>query len=114
MRYGTFVFKETKTLYLNGTPQFAGVVTLWIDYIEESAAVAEGTSWAFPSNAHPLLAFYAIGIQKGGIDFGDVNGRMAPDNRAQAGVIMKSQRCRSRRALCSVRSVTSSEPIILT
>jgi hypothetical protein len=37
----------------------------------------------FPTWSHPLLAFMAIGI-----DFDDINARMAPDNRAVAGELM--------------------------
>jgi hypothetical protein len=82
----TFVFNEaTKVLYLNGTVN-AG--TLWIDHIKDSPAIEADSSWAFPSWAHPLLAFYAVGIHKGGIDYDDVNARMAPDNRATAAAIL--------------------------
>jgi hypothetical protein len=85
----TFTFNDgSKTLYLNG-----GVAagTLWIDYIKDSADLenSDASSWVFPSWAHPLLAFVAVGIHKGGIDYDDVNARMAPENRAQAAQIMR-------------------------
>jgi hypothetical protein len=84
----TFVYDEAnKTLYLNGTVQFAG--TLYIDHIKDSPEITDddSSSWIFPSWAHPLLGFYAVAINKGGVDYDDINARMAPDNRAQAKVI---------------------------
>jgi hypothetical protein len=87
---GTFVYDEAnKTLYLNGTVQFAG--TLYIDHIEDSADITndDASSWVFPSWAHPLLGFYAVAINKGGVDYDDINARMSPENRAQAAVITK-------------------------
>jgi hypothetical protein len=81
----TFVFDEgTKSLYFNGTIPYSG--TLYIDHIEDSPDITDDDSstWIFPSWSHPLLGFLAVGIYKGGIDFDDINARMAPDNRAQA------------------------------
>lgn len=86
---GTACYDEaTKTLYLNGSIQFAG--TLYINHIIDSGDVEDddSSSWAFPSYAHPLLAFMAVAINKGGIDFDDIHARMAPDNRAVAQSIM--------------------------
>jgi hypothetical protein len=87
---GTFVYDEAnKILYLNGTVQFAG--TLYIDHIKDSPDITDddSSSWVFPSWAHPLLGFYAVAINKGGVDYDDVNARMAPDNRAQANAILQ-------------------------
>jgi hypothetical protein len=84
----TFVYDEAnQTLYLNGTVPFAG--TLYIDHIKDSEDIDADTSWSFPSWAHPLLAFYAVGMHKGGVDYDDINARMAPDNRAQATLILQ-------------------------
>jgi hypothetical protein len=86
----TFVYDEAnKTLYLNGTVQFAG--TLYIDHVKDSEDITNEvtSSWVFPSWAHPLLGFYAVAINKGGVDYDDINARMAPDNRAQANAIIK-------------------------
>jgi hypothetical protein len=50
---GTFVYDEAaKTLYLNGTVQFAG--TLYIDHIKDSPEIenSDSSSWIFPSWAH--------------------------------------------------------------
>ena len=54
----------------------------------EDLTLESSSTWVFPSWAHPLLGFYAVGIHKGGIDYDDINARMAPENRAQAAVIM--------------------------
>lgn len=80
--------EATKTLYLNGSIPSAG--TLYINHIIDSGDVADtdASSWVFPSFAHPLLAFMAVAINKGGIDFDEVHARMAPDNRAVAQNIM--------------------------
>jgi hypothetical protein len=69
--------------------QFAG--TLYIDHIKDSADITndDASSWIFPTWAHPLLGFYAVAINKGGVDYDDINARMAPDNRAQANLIIK-------------------------
>jgi hypothetical protein len=86
----TFVFNEaTQTLYLNGTPRFAG--TLYIDHIKDSAEIEddEDSSWSFPNWAHPLLGFYAVAMHKSGVDYDDINARMAPDDRAQANAILQ-------------------------
>lgn len=74
-------------LYLNGTVN-AG--TLWLNHIKDSPDIEndDSSSWIFPGWAHPLLVFYAIGINKGGVDFDEINARMAPDNRAQAALII--------------------------
>lgn len=85
----TFVYDEAnKTLYLNGTVQFAG--TLYIDHLKDSPDITndDSSSWVFPSWSHALLGFYAVGLYKGGVDFDDINARMAPDNRAQAQAIL--------------------------
>lgn len=79
----TFVYDEAnKTLYLNSTPTFAG--TLWIHHIKDSADIAAATEWAFPSWSHPLLGFMAVAMNKGGIDYDDINRLMSVENRAQA------------------------------
>jgi hypothetical protein len=85
---GTFVYDEAnRTLYLNGTVQFAG--TLYIYHVKDSPEITndDSSSWVFPSWAHPLLGFYAVAINKGGVDYDDINARMAPENRAQAKLI---------------------------
>jgi hypothetical protein len=83
----TFVYDEaTKTLYLNGTLSFAG--TLYIHHIKDSADVEAETSWSFPSWAHPLLGYMAVAMNKGGVDYDEINARMAPENQQRANQII--------------------------
>jgi hypothetical protein len=85
----TFVHDEANNaIYLNGTPPFAG--TLYIDYLRNSPDLAKSndSTWVFPSWSHALLAFFAVAIHKGGVDYDDINARMAPENRAAAATIM--------------------------
>jgi hypothetical protein len=90
-RAGTFVYDENaQQLYLNGNIPLVG--TLYIDHIKDSEDIdisSDSSQWSFPSWSHPLLGFYAVGLYKGGVDFDDINARMAPDNRAQAAQILQ-------------------------
>jgi hypothetical protein len=87
---GTFVYDEAnKNLYLNGSVTLAG--TLYIDHLKFSAdltASSTATAWPFPSWSHAILALMAVGIHKGGVDFDDINTRMAPENEALAQTIL--------------------------
>jgi hypothetical protein len=86
----TFVYDEANnTLYLNGTIAFAG--TLYISYIKNATDISksDNSTWVFPSWSHPLLGLLAVGIHKGGVDYDDINARMAPENRGQAEQIVK-------------------------
>ena len=78
-----------KILYLNGTVNFAG--TLYIRYIRQTSAFTSASDpiWEFPSQFHLLLPFFAVGIHKGGVDYDDINARMAGDNRAVAELTVK-------------------------
>lgn len=82
----TFVYDEfNKTLYLNGTPSFAGV--LWIRHLVTTADLdvnSTATAWPFPSWSHPTLAFGAVAIHKGGVDYDEVNARQLIQNNADA------------------------------
>lgn len=86
----TFVYDEAnKLLYLNGTVPFAG--TLYIDHLISSPDITSASDpvWVFPSWSHALLAFFAVAIHKGGVDYDDINMRMAPENRATAELLIK-------------------------
>lgn len=84
----TFVYDAANnTIYLNGTVPYSG--TLYVNHMKYGADIAnDDNSWGFPSYAHPLLAFLAVGIHKGGIDYDDINARMSGDNRSVAQSIM--------------------------
>jgi len=62
--------------------------TVQLAFIEESDEITDSTSWAFPARFHPLLAYMVSGMQKGGVDYDDIFARMAPENRAQAQVLV--------------------------
>lgn len=86
----TFCYDEAnKTLYLNGTVNLAG--TLYINHIKDTADVTSASSpvWSFPSWSHPLLGLMAVAMNKGGVDYDDINARMSPVQSAQADAIVK-------------------------
>lgn len=82
---GTAVYNaNTKQLYINGTVAFAG--TLYIPYMATSTAIdltSASAVWSlFPTRFLPVLAYYAIGIFKGAVDYDSINREMLPENRA--------------------------------
>jgi hypothetical protein len=105
----TFCYDEaTQTLYLNGTVTFAG--TLYIRYLQDTADITndDASTWAFPSYSHPLLGFMAVAMHKGGIDFDEINARMAPENRAEAELII--QRLEHDDAAKSLSAIEQTDP----
>lgn len=87
----TYVYDEAnKTLYLNGTVNFAG--TLYINYITNGTDITASDSsiWAFPSWSHPLLAFLAVAMNKAGVDYDEVNARQAIRNDSDASRILSA------------------------
>ncbi len=62
--------------------------TLYTSHIKDSPDIDASTAWIFPSWSHMLIPFFAVGIHKGGVDFDDINARMAPDNRATAALVL--------------------------
>lgn len=75
---------NSKQLYLNGTIPFAG--TLYISHVSTSTAIdleSASAVWSvFPPRFLPVLAFYAIGIYKGAVDYDTINRQMLPENQA--------------------------------
>lgn len=89
----TCVFDEnTKTLYLNGNVPFNG--TLYIPYMAFSPAIdlesASAVWTSFPSRFLSILAYYAIGIYKGGIDYDSINRQMLPTNSATLSMLKEA------------------------
>lgn len=77
-----------KRIFLNGIVTLSG--TLYINYIHASPDIdltavtdleTNGT-FPFPPRFHAVLAFYAIGIQKGAVDYDEINRSMLPVNQA--------------------------------
>jgi hypothetical protein len=81
----TCVYDENaKILYLNGKPPFSG--TIWLTYVSTSPEInindMASTAWSvFPSRFLPILAYYAIGIFKGAVDYDSINRQMLPTNQ---------------------------------
>lgn len=90
----TFVHDVTgKKIYFNDRIPFAG--TLYISYIhmpEEIDLITTGSNLTTsmetagtvpcPKFYHPVLGYYAIGINKGAIDYDSINREMLPNNQA--------------------------------
>lgn len=86
----TFTYDPaTKNLYFNGTVNFSG--TAYINYIVDTGDIDLDTDTAdietsgvfpFPKRYHPILCYYAVGINKGAIDYDDVVKYMLPANTA--------------------------------
>ncbi len=85
----TFVYDEAnKRVYFNGTNSMGG--TIYLDYIKTTPAISLLSTvdietaglFPFPGDYHPVLAFYAVGIHKGAIDYDEINRQMLPSNQA--------------------------------
>ena len=78
-----------RILYLNGDVPHPG--TLYIRYIRTTSSFTADSEpiWVFPSWSHILIPLFTVGIQKGGVDYDDINARMAADNRALAELTVK-------------------------
>ena len=78
-----------KLLYLNGTVPHAG--TLYIRYLLSTSSFTTDSNpiWVFPDWSHIVIPLFTVGIHKGGVDYDDINARMASDNRALAELTVK-------------------------
>lgn len=85
----TFVLDlRNKNVYFNGNLILAG--NMYVNYIQDTPDVdvaidtdiETNGSFPFPSRFHPILAFYAIGINKGAIDYDSISREMLPNNAA--------------------------------
>lgn len=86
----TAVYDENaKILYLNGTIAYSGALWLNIMITTESIDITtDALAWTeFPSRFLPILAYYAIGIFKGGVDYDSINKLMLPTNQATLGAL---------------------------
>jgi len=77
-----------KRIYLNGNVVLSG--TLYINYIHTATEISDITSvvdmetsgeFPFPVRFHPILGFYAVGLNKGAIDYDSINREMIPANQ---------------------------------
>ena len=84
--------ENAKILYFNGVIPFAG--TLYINYIASSTVIdlsGDDIVWSvFPSRFLPLLGYYAIGINKGAIDYDSINRQMLSGHREMVTVLKRA------------------------
>lgn len=85
-----YVDYGTSTLYLCGTPDKQ--YTLHIPYIQFSPDITANTSWVFPARFQIGLAHALASIHKSGIDFDDINSRMATQNNADFQRLLSAMR----------------------
>lgn len=110
---GTAVYNaNTKQLYINGTVAFAG--TLYIPYMATSTAIdltSDSAVWtSFPARFLPVLGYYAIGINKGAIDYDSINREMLPENRATLNALKNAmEKWDNEMALATIQSNDPSE-----
>ena len=110
---GTAVYNaNTKQLYINGTVSFAG--TLYIPYMATSTAIdltSTSAVWtSFPARFLPVLGYYAIGINKGAIDYDSINREMLPENRATLNALKNAmEKWDNEMALATIQSNDPSE-----
>ena len=110
---GTAVYNaNTKQLYINGTIAFAG--TLYIPYMATSTAIdltSTSAVWtSFPARFLPVLGYYAIGINKGAIDYDSINREMLPENRATLNALKNAmEKWDNEMALATIQSNDPSE-----
>lgn len=110
---GTAVYDaNTKQLYINGTVAFAG--TLYIPYMATSTAIdltsASAVWTSFPARFLPVLGYYAIGINKGAIDYDSINREMLPENRATLNALKNAmEKWDNEMALATIQSNDPSE-----
>lgn len=76
------------TYYLLGT--IGTTSTVYHYYLKTTDDVESGTSPVWPSRFHPILGFYVAGYVQMGVDSDDIFARMAPENKAQAQILLNS------------------------
>lgn len=110
----TCVYNEnTKMLYLNGTVPFNG--TLYIPYMATSPAIdltSVTAIWTtFPTRFLPILAYYAIGFNKGAVDYDSINREMLPTNGEILSALKNAmEKWDNEKQLASLQSNDPSEP----
>lgn len=72
-----FVFFNYKTRKFGITGSLSQTYTAYLQYIAKGATITAGSSWDnFDSAFHPILAADVAVMQKGSVDYDDINSRM--------------------------------------
>ena len=74
--------------YLSGT--VSGTYTHHFFFIATTTALAAGTSWVFPDEYHPALAFEVAAMDELGMDYDDINAKQGNANFQRGQLIMRS------------------------
>lgn len=75
-----YCYFDIKNGKVGRTGTLAG--TLHLYFLQGTEDIASGSTWSFPSYAHPLLAYDVVISHKGGIDWDTVNANQVPFNAA--------------------------------
>ncbi len=77
--------------YLTGPAgSYSQNYTAYLNYIKKSDDITSGTSWIFPSEYHNILPELVAELQKGGIDYDEINARQILENSKVARVILST------------------------
>lgn len=79
---------KNSNYYVSGI--VSGTYTHNFFFIGTSTALASGTSWIFPDEFHPALAFEVAAMDELGMDYDDINARQGNANIGRAVLIMRS------------------------
>lgn len=77
-----FVDIAGSNFYLTG--EVDKTYTIYLNYIQGTVDIAAGTEWSFPERFHTIPVFLVAEINKGGIDYDDINLRQAIANSKTA------------------------------
>lgn len=75
--------------YLSGIVP-SGTWTHKFNYAKRSPAIAAGTTWVFPSDYHPYIAFEVAVMDQLGIDYDDTNARQGAPNASRADMLLQA------------------------
>lgn len=86
---GYFTIDHKNSLYyISGV--VSGTYTHNFFYIGTSTAIADATSWIFPDEFHPAIAFEVAAMDELGMDYDDINAKQGNANFQRAQLILRS------------------------
>lgn len=74
--------------YLSGVIP-SGTWTHKMNYAKRSASIASGTTWVFPADYAPYIAFEVAVMDQLGIDYDDTNARQGAPNASRADMVLQ-------------------------